>query len=453
MVVLGEIKHSSLLKAGSIGFLILVLLIPLAMTRGLIDDRIAVGEVAQADIQRAWGGSQVIAGPILVVPYSTVRVEPYGDRQVSGGELHFLPEQLDLDMTLVPEVRYRGVHEVPVYTAMTSIRGQFPAPDTSGLGIDDAVFDWSRAYFSLIVSDARAIRNAPVVRVAGSDFGFGPGGSHVDGFPPQVIAYADLSGDNIANGPITFHIDVDFAGTNAVSILPLGDTTSASMTSTWTAPSFSGNHLPETREINEQGFQASWRISSFGRRLPSRWTEQRVEEYALLHTAFGVELYQPVSLYQRTERATKYAVLIIGLTFVAYFLFEVLARLRLHPLQYLLIGLANTLFYLLLLSLAEHLGFGSAYLLSAVASTSMIVTYSASILGNKLRALMVGVVLACLYLFLYFTLNAEIYAMLAGSSGLWITLAAIMYLTRHIDWYGGGQDDNDQSQRGLFDRP
>ena len=451
MVKLSQLRNSSLLKVGGIGFLILVLLIPLAMTRGLIDDRISVGETAQADIQRAWGGSQVIAGPVLVVPYVLTRVDPYGDRTESGGELHFLPERLDLEMDLAPEIRYRGVHEVPVYTARTRIGGRFSAPDTSGLGIDGAAFDWTRAWFALVVSDARAIRNAPVLQMGQLEFAFEAGGSHIDGFPPQVIAQADLSEDGLLNAPLDFIIDVDFAGTNAVSMLPLGATTSVSMTSTWAAPSFSGSHLPEVREVNEQGFHASWRISNFGRSLPSRWTEMRVEQYELLQTGFGVELYQPVSLYQLTERATKYAVLIIGLTFVAYFLFEVLAGLRLHPLQYLLIGFANTLFYLLLLSLAEHLGFGTAYLLSAVGATSLIVGYSASILGNRKRALMIGAMLAVLYLFLYLTLNAETYAMLAGSIGLWTTLALIMYLTRNIDWYGNVQQEGDRSQQGLFD--
>ena len=452
MVELGQLRHSSLLKVGSIGFLILILLIPLAMTRGLIEDRISVGATAQADIQRAWGGSQVIAGPILVVPYTLTRVEPYGDRKESSGELHFLPEQLTVEMDLVPEVRYRGVHEVPVYTATTAIRGRFAAPDTEGLGIDDAVFDWARAYFSLVVSDARAIRNAPLIRTGQSEYGFESGGSHVDGFPPQVIAHADLSDRAVDGGAIDFGINVEFAGTNAVSVLPLGSTTSVSMTSTWSAPSFSGSHLPEIREISESGFHASWRISNFGRSLPSRWTTMRVGQHELFSTAFGVELYQPVSLYQLTERATKYAVLIIGLTFVAYFLFEVLAGLRLHPLQYLLIGFANTLFYLLLLSLAEHLGFGVAYLLSAIGATSLIVGYSGSILGNRKRTLMIGAMLAALYLFLYLTLNAETYAMLAGSIGLWITLGLIMYLTRNIDWYGTGRVDRDSAQKGLFDR-
>ena len=451
MIEISQLKHSSMLKVGSIGFLVLVLLIPLAMTRGLIDDRIAVSDTAKADIQRAWGGSQIIAGPILVVPYTVTTVHPYGDRKDESGELHFLPEQVDIDVELDPEVRYRGIHEVAVYTAAAAVTGRFAARDTSGMGIDDAVFDWQAAYFLFGVSDARAIRNTPAIRIDGRAFPFEAGAKHIPGFPPMIVARADLALDPLIDVPLAFAVDLDVAGTDALSILPLGGTTSASIGSSWPSPSFGGKHLPEVREVSDNGFQASWRISSLGRNLPSRWTELPAGNQAFMHSVFGVSLYTPVHFYQLTDRATKYAILIIGLTFVAYFLFEVLARLRLHPLQYLLIGLANTLFYLLLLSLAEHLGFGVAYFLSATGSTSLIIAYSASILKSRAKASLVGVMLAVLYLFLYLTLNAETYALLAGSIGLWITLALIMYLTRNIDWYGPVRDDGERAQQGLFE--
>jgi inner membrane protein len=441
-----------MLKVGSIGFLVLVLLIPLAMTRSLIDDRIAVGNTAKADIQRAWGGSQVIAGPILVVPYTATSVHPYGDRREESGELHFLPAELDIDVGLDPEVRYRGIHEVAVYTATAELTGRFDLPDTSGMGVDDAVFDWRAAYFLFGVSDARAIRNAPALRIDDQAYPFEAGAQHIPGFPPMIVARANLLAAQLLDVPLEFAIQLDAAGTDAFSILPLGGTTTAAISSGWASPSFGGKHLPEVREIDDNGFHASWRISSLGRNLPSRWTTLPADNQAFIHSVFGVSLYTPVDFYHLTDRATKYAVLIVGLTFVAYFLFELLARLRLHPLQYLLIGLANTLFYLLLLSLAEHLGFAWAYFMSAVGATSLIVAYSASILKSRKRASLVGAMLAVLYLFLYLTLNAETYALLAGSIGLWITLALIMYVTRNIDWYGTGRDAGDTSQQGLFDR-
>ena len=207
------------------------------------------------------------------------------------------------------------------------------------------------------------------------------------------------------------------------------------MTSNWPSPSFLGNHLPRTREISDSGFTAAWQIASLGRELPSQWTDRSPPSSSAHNAAFGVSFYMPVSLYQLTLRATKYAILFIGLSFVAYFLFEVLCSLRLHPLQYLLVGFANAMFYLLLLSLAEHVGFGWAYFASAAASVGLVAGYSAAILGGRRRGLVIAAVLAALYAFLYMTLKAETYALLAGAAGLWISLAAVMYMTRRIDWY------------------
>jgi len=166
-------------------------------------------------------------------------------------------------------------------------------------------------------------------------------------------------------------------------------------------------------------------------------------------SAFGVDLYMPISVYRLTLRAAKYGILFIGLTFVGYFMFEIMAGLRLHPLQYLMIGLANVLFYLLLVSFAEHLGFGFAYVLSALASSGLVVGYSRSVLGDRGRAMVIAVILAVLYSFLYMTLKAENYALLAGSIGLWATLALIMYLTRRIDWYSNSGDEEPVQERLL----
>jgi inner membrane protein len=228
--------------------------------------------------------------------------------------------------------------------------------------------------------------------------------------------------------------------------LPLADSTSVSIHSTWDSPSFIGGHLPETRDVRADGFDATWRISNLGRDLPSRWTSESYQYQQAERSSFGVGLFVPVGMYQLADRATKYAVLIIGLTFVGYFLFEVISRLHLHPLQYLLVGFANTLFYLLLLSFSEHIGFGWAYLVSSVASTMLIGGYSGSILGSRRRAVVIVGMLAGLYGFLYLTLNAENYALLAGSLGLWVILGLVMYLTRGIDWHNWGNDGNNDEE-------
>ena len=441
--------RSSLVKVAGIGFLILVLLIPLAMTRDVIHDRRSLSNAAKHEIMRSWGGRQVVGGPILVVPYIKVTIDPYVDRTEERGEVYFLPENLSYDADLRTEIRYRGIHEVPVYTSNMNVSGHFASPDLAGLGLDGADFDWQRAMIVLPISDARAIRNAPTISIGQEILPFEAGGMRIHGFAPQIVAHMGEILDAEARATdIDFAIDLDVAGTETLQFLPLGNSTEVSVQSPWPSPSFNGRYLPETREISDDGFSATWRVSSLGRALPARWTSYHPQQDNA--SAFGVDLFVPVGLYQLADRATKYGILFIGLTFVTFFLFEVLARMKLHPLHYLLVGFANVLFYLLLLSFSEHIGFGGSYFVSTLASTSLVTAYSSSILGNWQRASLVTAMLVCLYGFLYLTLNAESYAMLAGSIGLWVALGVVMYLTRKIDWYRWGRTENEVEQASLF---
>jgi inner membrane protein len=428
------------MKVGVIGLLVLIMLIPLAMISGVIEDRQLNNQHASEEIMRAWGARQTIGGPVLVLPYSLERVTQYGERLYTDGDAFFLPRDLTIAAELVPETRYRGIHSVPVYTAHTRITGTFGVSDISNLGIDDARIDWKRAYLALSITDARPIKNAPEVDINGERIRFEPGGSQVPGIAPQITApVGEVLSESAWNGELSFTMDLDVSGTDRFAVLPLGDKTSVTMRSSWPSPSFVGGYLPETRQVDDEGFTASWRVSSLGRTYPSRWTSADAGVVSFESSAFGVDLFVPIGIYQLTTRATKYAILFIGLTFVGYFMFEVIAGLRLHPLQYLLVGLANTLFYLLLLSLAEHTGFGVAYLISTLASAGLISGYSLSVLGTRGRAVLMMLILGILYGVLYLTLRAESYAMLAGSIGLWITLGLIMYLTRKIDWFDQGR--------------
>ena len=443
-----ELRRSSSMKVFGIAFLILVLLIPIAMTRGVVTDRIFVAEAARQDIMRSWGQPQIVGGPILVLPYKIERMNYYEDRMERSGHIYLLATDLSIDTELLPEIRYRGLHKVPVFTANTVMSGVFAAPNVSDLGVDGAAIDWSRAYFALSMTDAKAVRNAPAIMINGSSSAFEAGGSQIPGLDPQIIATArEVLDAETRRSEFAFSINLDFSGTDRLQYLPLADTTSVNVVSSWSSPSFIGGHLPESRTINDGGFEASWRISSLGRELPSRWTSESYQYNQTEHSSFGVGLFVPVGMYQLTDRATKYAILIIGLTFIGYFLFEVIAQLRLHPLQYLLVGLANTLFYLLLLSFTEHVGFGWAYLLSATASIVLIGGYSSSILSERRRAVLIVGLLVCLYGFLYLTLNAEKFALLAGALGLWISLSLVMYLTRRIDWYRWGSEDETKSSQ------
>jgi inner membrane protein len=442
-----DVRHSFSLKAMTIGLLTLVLLIPVAMVRGVIHDRESTGSQGRYKVIQAWGGPQIVAGPILVLPYAITRITQYGEIIPSEGILYVLPETLSIDAEIVPEVRYRGAHSFPVYTAKTMISGTFMAPDWSGLGIDTAAIMWDRASVAVAIGDPRSLRSAPYLDVDGVRSKFEAGDIRLMDLPPLVVApIVHFVNEPARTEQMSFTISFDLSGTDAFRVLPLGDTTTVTMRSEWSDPSFVGGHLPEKREVTEAGFTASWRVSSFGRSYPSRWLSNANPSQVADNSALGVSLFVPVGLYQLTDRATKYAIMFIGLTFVAYFLFEILASLRLHPLQYLLVGFGNAIFYLLLLSLAEHIGFGFSYVFSAAGSIALITGYSYAVLGNRRRAMAMMGILAALYGFLYLTLNAESYAMLAGSIGLWLILGVVMYLTRRIDWYGTQKEKPAQNE-------
>ncbi len=445
-----ELKNSVSTKIAIVGLLTLLLLIPVAMINETIHDRKRTASEAEANIMQSWGGRQLVSGPILVIPYEVNRVRRSGELVLETGQLHMLPSTLDVDATLQTEVRHRGLYEVPVYTANTTMTARFDAPSTKGLGIADALVHWDRAYIAMSLTDPRATRKAPTMTWADRSTRFESGGTRIRYLPPQLVAEIDHF-EEPANRdkPLDVRIAFDLSGTRNFDIRALGDETTVTMRADWADPSFQGDYLPEAYEITDGGFSAEWRATGLGRSLPVRWLEGELGSDAVLDSELGVELFQPVGLYTLTDRATKYGILFIGLTFVAYFLFEVLGGLRVHPLQYLLVGFANAIFYLLLLSFAEHIGFASAYLLSALASVGMITGYSQVILRSRGKALVMLFVLTALYVFLFLTLNAETYALLVGSIGLWVVLAAIMYLTRRIDWYAVGKPSNGQKEMVL----
>jgi inner membrane protein len=305
---------------------------------------------------------------------------------------------------------------------------------------------WEQAAIALPLTDARSVREPIVLASGNGTTTFEASGGRVAGFGPQLVAPYAALGLGALTTPQAFSFELALGGTGALHFLPLGDETRVAITSDWASPSFVGAFLPGERTVGARGFTAEWRVLDLGRGYPSSWKRSEAPQ-AVAASAFGAELITPVGIHEATMRAAKYAVLIIGLTFVAYFLFELFAALRLHPLQYLLIGMANCVFYLLLLALAEHIGFGPAYVASAVAATALITSYSGAVLASLRRAAPIGGLLTALYGYLYVTLKAEDFALLFGALGVFAALSAFMYLTRRIDWFavsfggrpGGGE--------------
>jgi len=436
-------SRSVTIKVAIIAVLILVLLIPVGMIRSVIHDRSNNESVAVSDISRSWGGEQLITGPILRLPYSGRNVTVYGSTYAQPRNAHVLSDQLKIVADIKSEIRYRGIHKVPVYTAEISMRGYIDPAIIEKLDIDVADVDWQAAQLLLGISESTALANTPLLTIGDHTIKFESGNEQIAGLPHQLGASIEQIVTDAS--PIEFEITLLINGTGALRFLPLAGSAEVRASSNWPSPSFRGRRLPSERSISDDGFDASWQASSLGRALPSAWVDTHTALDNVAGGAFGVRLIQTVGLYQLMHRAIRYAVLFIGLTFVTYFLMEIVGDLRLHPLQYLLVGLANTLFYLLLLSLSEHAGFDLAYFISAAASAALISGYSAAILERTMRAALVAVVLAGLYLFLYLTLKAESFALLAGSIGLWVVLAVVMYLTRRIDWYASDTNAGEQA--------
>lgn len=401
---------------------------------GVIQDRESRQETASNEISEQWSRPQVIAGPVITIPVEKTNVTTTGERVVNTTTLTLLPQNLFYDSQVESQLLTRGVYETPVYTTIVNGVGSFDLSDIDVKSSADTRILWDKAVVSINVSDTRGIS---------SMFDLTLNSDNYQMLPSSDFLTLDGSGvhTNVSIDPnqpdYTFSFELPLKGSREISFLPLGEDTNVVVKSDWSAPSFTGEFLPEERSITESGFEATWNITSYGKNLPQYWLSDSamVESESLLSKSFGVGLYQEIDFYTMVDRSTKYSILFISLTFLTFFMYEVLAGLRIHPMQYLLVGLAIALFYLLLLSFAEIIGFLPAYLVSTIATTVLITGYCFSVLKAKKRAFSIAVLLAALYLYLYILLQLEEFSLLFGSLLLFGVLTTVMYITRNLDWY------------------
>lgn len=433
-------RDSVLFKMIVTGLLILALLIPLSMVRGLIRERTERRDSVVSEIGRTWGSAQVVGGPVLTVPYLIHAKNDKGVVETWTQLAHFLPESIKLDGRLSPKMRQRGIYEVPVYQVENLHgAGRFLKPSFAEWRIapDDVL--WDQAYLSLGISDMRGIRREVRMVWADRELLLAPGGGVTGLWTSGLRVPVAGLGALAEKASLPFAFDLAFQGSRSLQFLPLGKQTTATLGSTWKDPSFTGGFLPDQRQVSDQGFQATWTVPYYGRSYPQQWLEaereQVLTDQAVSESAFGVSLYTPVDVYLKTERSVKYGMLFLVLTFLAFFLFEVFSPVSLHPMHYLLVGAALCLFYLLLLSVSEQIPFGLAYAAASAAIVLLISGYSLAILKGRGRALTMSGMLAVLYGYLYVLLQAEDYALLLGSLGLLAILATVMFLTRKVDWY------------------
>lgn len=440
-------NRSLAIKLGAIGLLILLLLIPLLMIGGVISDRQQLRDGVLDDIARSSSDSQQLSGPLLVVPYrKTVRIwklnattnERYQEASEESGRLYFMPERFELNGNVSTELRARGIYEARLFHADNRISGHFTLPERLGIKQDFVDYRFEQPYLAVGISDIRGIENALQLELGSQRLDFVPG-SQVGWLGEGVhVTLPALDGSKVTELPFAF--DLRLQGTGQLQVTPVGKTSQVKLAANWPHPSFIGNYLPAQREITAEGFNAQWQTSFFSTNLQEALDNcvafARCEEFKA--RSFGVSFIDPVDQYLKSERAIKYALLFIVLTFAGFFLFEVLKNLAVHPVQYALVGVALAFFYLLLLSLSEHVGFALAYLLSASACVSLIGFYVCHVLRSVTHGLGFSAGLAALYGLLYGLLSAEDYALLMGSLLLFGLLGVFMVLTRRLDWYGLG---------------
>jgi inner membrane protein len=431
-----QARNSQLLRLIFIAVLAAALLIPVGMIDGVITERQNRRVEAVREVTSVWGERQTVIGPLLVVPYLRQITERDKDGVVKTrtetGNASFLPESLRTGGRLRCETRYRGIYKVPVYTADLDISGAFVRPDFTEMGIDGTHVMWDRAYLSLRVSDARAVMNRVSLRWNGREIPFLPGAGEFGGKAAgiHVPMQGRLSGERFE-----FSSHLTLNGSEELSFAPFGKETVVEIASNWGSPGFQGNWLPVERKISESGFKAKWSIPYLGRNYPQQWKSDAGFDEAVLPSCFGVKFIPSLDQYSMAKRSAKYGILFILLTFVTLWLFEIVAGVRIHPIQYLLVGAGLSLFFLLEISIAEHIGFAPAYLCATLLVTSLIYFYCRFVLGGLRRSAVLGTVVLLLYGYLYVLLMNQDYALLIGSLCLFLVLGAVMFVTRKIDWY------------------
>lgn len=432
-----------MIKLAGVITLAVLLSIMLGIIAFLVSSRESRQEEAVTAIGNSWGLQQRLAGPFVVVPVRKRRTISNGVTGVRDevDYITWLPDRLQVDSRVELDRRKRGIFEAAVYVNHLKLTGTITVPPEEELKSFAEEILWRGASAVFFIADPRGIQGEPAGTWGNQTIELVRGTSYVS-FLARGI-YTPLRNFLPGANSISFEVDLDLRGTQVFSVAPTAKMTRVRMNSSWPDPSFTGAFLPDKSDISARGFSANWQIGRLAQSLPQIWSSEQQETQkiarALEESYFGVEFLDAVSPYRSVLRSVKYGVLVVTLTFMTFFLFEMLSGLRIHPMQYLSVGAALATFYLLLLSLAEHFGFDWSYLAAAVATVGLICTYSFTVLRGGRRTVVLGGLLSALYAFLYVLMQIEDYALLVGTIALFITLALFMYLTRKVDWYRIGQ--------------
>jgi inner membrane protein len=452
------VKESVTIKLFSIGVLMLILMIPSSWVQDLIKERQSRGDAVIAEVAEKWAASQTLTGPVLKIPFRKIEKVSEWANGVEHTRLvetvhdaFFLAEDLTINGNVSPEILRRGIFDVSVYDSRIKFDAVFNDVNFAKWNIPDEQVMWSDASLILGITDLQGIHENPKISSGGTSFVSESSGdigltigyhSSVDNYRGEqtdqmtaggttgiVVSFDWKTRDDVLK---TVSIELDLKGSERLYFVPAGKTTSVTLSGSWASPSFDGKMLPTDRSVSENGFTANWKVLSFNRPFADQWINSNS---AMSGTEFGVRLLIPADQYQKSMRTAKYDALIILLAFTALFLVEITRKVRIHPFQYILVGVALTVYYTLLLSISEHWGYNAAYAISSVATVVLLSFYSMTFLRTRALVLLFSAVMSLFYLFIFVIIQAEDFSLLIGSVGLFMIIGVVMYFSRNIKWY------------------
>lgn len=425
-----KLSQSITLKAMIIGILTLLMLIPGVIIQDLIRERQARSNETIEKINSKWSNAQTVVGPVLSIPYTYSYIDAKKNEIKIKHVLTITPEDLKITSNLFPEERHYGIYTSILYKSDMVITGSFPKVDFKK--INYTIIHWDEANIRIGITDLRGLSNIPDFILGDKHFTAEAGGDKNDVIGQGLLIKLNSTSIIQNDSTLKFSCHLNLNGSSNLNFVPVAKNTTVDVMGAWQSPGFTGSFSPVST-IDKNGFTAHWNILHFNRNIPDYWLDDTAESFE--ETVFGVDLIDTVDHYQQNMRSAKYSLMFIVLTFVVFFFIEIISKKRIHPVQYLLVGIALILFYSLLLSISEQLNFGWAYLIASFATITLISTYAGSIFKNKTQTGILTVFLTVLYVFLYIVLQLEDVALLIGSIGLFIILGLIMYFSKKINWY------------------
>ncbi len=433
--------------------LALLMTIPTFFVSGMLQDRTDRAAEVIREISSRAGGQQTFLGPTLAIPYSIAAQKP--DDSAKQGVYFVFPEHASAVLKTAAEERHRSLFKVPVFQADVRLDATFDLTGVPSAAPQGAAIDWSRAELVVGVSDARGALSDATLTVDGKTSTLLPSGvaqsisfSADPNQPGKLILFGSTAA-GLAKPNSKFNVTsaLRFSGAQRIAVLAYGKTTQVSMQGDWPNPGFDGGFLPVNRTVSTKGFSAEWTVPFIARGIPA---EGRADSMAGLDaTALGVSFIEVADPYQSVSRALKYVLLFLGLVFLSYFIFEVTTGKRVHPAQYILVGIAQIIFYLLLLPLSERIGFDLGFLLAGAATVALLSVNAKWVFCSLKQGVRALAVFSLLYALIYLLLRLEDNALLVGAVASFLAVAVAMYYTREINWYSSLSDVNTPGSQAM----